>query len=345
MKRILCCSFVFLSLFMVHSSATADVPRRISFQGKLFDDAGNILTGSYEVTFSIYDTDEGGTALWSEVDNVRCEDGLYSIILGSANPIDIDFHAGYWLGVQVTGDAEEMVPRYPLTSVPYAFRAVYADSAGFVRYEAHDHSEETWTGNGAGTGLTMKNFNTGLRIESIDTTVTINSSSGPALVAVRGDLQNDKSDLNNSRIAAEGAENGGGTVYAYSQNNSGIYGRSSTVSGVVGESATGNGVSGHSISGSGITGQSIGGPGVYGESVNHNGVYGYCENNAGTVGMSNTGSGIYGESTSGDGVAGTSGSGKGISGYSESGVGGALCDRWSRICPLCQGKLWLCSLI
>ena len=118
----------FLALLLVASTSMADIPKTIHFQGVLTDDQGELLTGTHSVTFRIYDTESGGTSLWSEPVDVDCENGLFSIILGSTAPIDIDFSQQYWLGVGVTGESE-MSPRYKLTSVPYAFWSAASDSS------------------------------------------------------------------------------------------------------------------------------------------------------------------------------------------------------------------------
>ncbi|UCE18042.1 MAG: hypothetical protein JSV84_14435 [Gemmatimonadota bacterium] len=125
--HVVLCIVIALTLAMGIASL-GDVPRHISFQGKLHDNAGNPLTGLYEVTFRIYSTQSGGSALWSETMNVQCENGLYNVILGKTNPITLNFDGQYYLGVQVTGDSE-LSPRYEFTSVPGAFRAAVADSS------------------------------------------------------------------------------------------------------------------------------------------------------------------------------------------------------------------------
>jgi hypothetical protein len=109
-------------------SAQADVPHVIHFQGMLQDDLGNPLDGIYEVTFRIYSVESGGTALWSETLGAECDDGAFSVELGTTSPLSLDFMEQYWLGLQVTGD-NEMVPRYRLASVPYAMHSGTADSA------------------------------------------------------------------------------------------------------------------------------------------------------------------------------------------------------------------------
>ena len=110
-KQILVVGAVIALILVTAHFSLADVPRLINYQGKLYDSAGNPLTGQYEVTFRLYNVESGGTHVWSETRNVNCENGLYNVILGLTAPIDPDFDGNYWLGVQVTGDAE-LSPRY-----------------------------------------------------------------------------------------------------------------------------------------------------------------------------------------------------------------------------------------
>lgn len=131
MKHILVIGAVIALIVVMASTSLADVPQLINFQGKLYDSQANPLTGKYEITFRIYDIDEGGTALWTETDSVSCDEGLYSIILGLLTPMTLDFNGQYWLGVQVTGD-DELSPRYRLASVPTAFRAQIADQVSWT---------------------------------------------------------------------------------------------------------------------------------------------------------------------------------------------------------------------
>ena len=103
----------------------AQTPQTISYQGILTDDSSVVVPdGAYSLTFSFYDIDTGGTALWSETHaSVTVVNGLFNVILGSVdsvgNPLDLPFDQQYWLGVQVDGGAE-LTPRVQLTSSPYS---------------------------------------------------------------------------------------------------------------------------------------------------------------------------------------------------------------------------------
>ena len=104
------------------------VPATINYQGYLMDSVGTPINATVPIVFSFYDVASGGIALWTETQNVVVASGVYSVNLGSVNPITVPFDAQYYLGVKV-GTDPEMAPRKALTSVGYAFRA---ESSNYV---------------------------------------------------------------------------------------------------------------------------------------------------------------------------------------------------------------------
>lgn len=113
-------TMVFL-FFLGFSTADAAIPYTINYQGYLTDSTGLPVNGTVSMTFSLYTGAVGGTALWTETQNVDVSGGIYSVILGSFTSLTpLAFDVPYWLGVQVGTDAE-MTPRVQLTSVGYAF--------------------------------------------------------------------------------------------------------------------------------------------------------------------------------------------------------------------------------
>jgi len=103
----------------------------VNVQGLLTNSADEpIADGTCEVTFAIYDVENGGNALWTETRTVTTEGGLFTIILGETNPLaeSVFTNPELWLGITVSGDTE-MTPRQRLTSVPYALNRPEAESA------------------------------------------------------------------------------------------------------------------------------------------------------------------------------------------------------------------------
>jgi trimeric autotransporter adhesin len=116
------------------NAANATVPQLVKFGGILTDDSGKPLTGTVGVTFLLYKDEQGGSPLWLETQNVQpSKSGHYTVMLGSTTsqglPPEI-FVSGEarWLAVQPQGQPE--YPRVLLVSVPYALKAVDAQTIG-----------------------------------------------------------------------------------------------------------------------------------------------------------------------------------------------------------------------
>jgi hypothetical protein len=115
-------------------ATSVQVPRLVRLGTTIKDADGNPLTGLVSVTFSFYSQQTGGTPLWQETQNLTLDaNGHYTALLGSTQPsgVPIDlFTSGdaHWVGVQAQGLAEQA--RVMLVSVPYALKAVEADTIG-----------------------------------------------------------------------------------------------------------------------------------------------------------------------------------------------------------------------
>lgn len=117
------------------------VPHLLQFAGTLKDAAMRPVTGAASVTFAIYSDQDGGTALWSETQNVLADaNGHFNVLLGGATvngiPAEL-FGTGQsrWLGISTARSAE--MPRVLLASVPYALRAADADTLGGLPASAY----------------------------------------------------------------------------------------------------------------------------------------------------------------------------------------------------------------
>lgn len=101
------------------------IPREISYQGVLNDAAGyTAADGVYSITFRLYSESNGGTALWSEQQDVTVEKGLFSVYLGSVNSLSaVPFDRVCFLGMTI-GAGSELLPRTKLTPAPYALMAM-----------------------------------------------------------------------------------------------------------------------------------------------------------------------------------------------------------------------------
>src|ERR1041384_2968391 len=106
------------------SASTAVIP----YQGRLTNAGGVPLSGSYSLTFKLYNVSSSGAALWTETQTITSTNGLFNVLLGDTTPLSqsiISSNSSLWLGIKVGTDAE-MTPRAQLGSVPYALQANYA---------------------------------------------------------------------------------------------------------------------------------------------------------------------------------------------------------------------------
>jgi len=96
------------------------IPQKISFQGRLIDaQSQKPVTAEKNFTFKMGDWIEAHT-------NVKVNNGLYSVILGSANPIPLTLFNDWQANLKILVDGKEMAPDIYLVSAPYAFKAEYA---------------------------------------------------------------------------------------------------------------------------------------------------------------------------------------------------------------------------
>ena len=111
------------------------VPRLVKFSGVLKDASGNLLTNTVGITFAIYSEQTGGVPLWQETQNIQFSQGRYTAFIGESTSSGIPaelFVSGQprWLGVKALLPGETEQPRVLLASVPYALKAVDADTLG-----------------------------------------------------------------------------------------------------------------------------------------------------------------------------------------------------------------------
>jgi hypothetical protein len=126
----LCAALMIVVVTVMVAAAGAGVPRKINYQGRLTDaTTGEPPEGPLNLTFRIYDDAFSSSPMWEEGHVLTADSaGVVSAILGSIVSIDVAFGDAAWLEVEVGG--EVLSPRREIVSVPYAFRAVDADSLG-----------------------------------------------------------------------------------------------------------------------------------------------------------------------------------------------------------------------
>jgi hypothetical protein len=116
------------------AAANSAVPTLVKFSGTLAAVKDQPFTREVGVTFSLYRDSQGGAPLWMETQNVRLDKtGHYSVMLGATTSQGLPAHVfahgeARWLGAQAQGQAEQ--PRVLLMSVPYALKALDAETVG-----------------------------------------------------------------------------------------------------------------------------------------------------------------------------------------------------------------------
>jgi hypothetical protein len=155
------------------SSATASsVPQIIQFSGQFSgiakDGATPVPSGTVSITFTLYEEEQGGTALWSETQNVQVDaQGHYTALLGSASSEGLPLSLfttvqAHWLAVQPALDGFAEQPRVLLVSAPYALKAGDAATIGglppsafVMRTDVSPGASGTIAGISAGTTTTV----------------------------------------------------------------------------------------------------------------------------------------------------------------------------------------------
>jgi hypothetical protein len=115
------------------STQQSAVPTVIPVSGEFRTSAGEPRSGAVALIISLYDNQDDTAPRWLEVEPATLDAaGRYNVQFGASRlgglPPELFTGAGgtRWLGVAIQGELEQ--PRVPLISVPYAARAVSADT-------------------------------------------------------------------------------------------------------------------------------------------------------------------------------------------------------------------------
>jgi len=124
-------TYIVLLLAFVLPSRGTDIPHIVNYQGKLTDSTGVAINDTVTIIFRVYDADSAGTVLWMEAHPlVPVFNGLFDTRLVETIPMLLAFDEPYFLELEV--NSEVFSPRIPFSTVPYSFRAVFADSCAYA---------------------------------------------------------------------------------------------------------------------------------------------------------------------------------------------------------------------
>ena len=118
MKKMLRSASIILLVAAFAGTLHAQTNPTLSVQGILKKSNGVAVDdGSYSITFKLYKSETGGTAIWTETQpSVEVSSGIYSASLGTVTPLTVAFDTLYFLGVTV--GSTELTPPVLLTSAP-----------------------------------------------------------------------------------------------------------------------------------------------------------------------------------------------------------------------------------
>lgn len=177
----------------------------VPFQGRLLNTAGVGITGSRDITLSLYDVSSGGTALCTDTDPTTLTSGLFYFLLDGLNACTADDFTGQqlYLGVKVGTDTE-MTPRQALYAVPYARSlkpgAIIEQTATTL------HALELISNGNEFAGTTLTAYNTGtagigawITASGTDTALVVeNKGAGPIMKGFGNNGDGDEFRINNN---------------------------------------------------------------------------------------------------------------------------------------------------
>ena len=242
---------------------SSEVSSKFTYQGRLTDTAGNPLSGSFNMTFRIWDDPLVGGQIGGDIvkNSVPVEDGLFSVELS----VPHSAFNGQALWLETIVDGVTLSPRQELAAVPYALSL--KPGAEVIGESGDTLTVQSWNDNGL-YGVTANVDKSGVYGYShLGTGVKGRSEGNTGVVGWTGNAGDASGVLGHSTTAV------------------GVRGRSDQSHGVVGWTggADFSGVMGQSDAGNGVHGSSTGRHGVVGVSTSSNTAHAgiYAENDDG----------------------------------------------------------------
>jgi hypothetical protein len=129
------------ALACVASTAHAQIPHQINYQGRLVQGT-NLVSGNVALSLRLYDAPSGGTLLYEDSNTVSAVDGVYATVLGDGTTFGILTNAltnsAVYLEAMVNGTA--LAPRERIMAVPFALRALDAGLKGYAERGTFDQA-------------------------------------------------------------------------------------------------------------------------------------------------------------------------------------------------------------
>lgn len=167
------------------------IPHLINYQGYLKDKVGNPITGTLQMSFSIWSEPTGGNQVWAETQSVVVENGRFNVLLGGVTSIPPNAFDGpfRWLQIEIAG--ETLSPRKQIASVGYSFRAGDSDKLDGIDGSAFGdgHSLDAADGSPEDALYVDDDGNVGIRTTSPSSNLHVRRYAEPTSAAARIGLQ------------------------------------------------------------------------------------------------------------------------------------------------------------
>ncbi len=123
----------------------------MNYQGRLLDDNGVPVTGSYNFVIRLWDVPTGGSIpeFEEQHSNTNVSDGVYSFLIGNGTPTQGTWDLGLWSGpmlyLEVEVNGETLSPRHLIAASPISFQA--SNSQMLDDKPADDYAEDSEVNN------------------------------------------------------------------------------------------------------------------------------------------------------------------------------------------------------
>ncbi len=102
------------------------IPHQLNVQGVLRNAGGEVVNGTYDTVFTLWDTQTGGSALFdSGAQAITVTGGVFNIYLNLGTTDPFKNRNAVWLQIQIGSDPP--LPRRPITAVGFAYQAEHAE--------------------------------------------------------------------------------------------------------------------------------------------------------------------------------------------------------------------------
>ena len=132
-------SMIVLTLILCVSLVYAAIPDSMNIHGKLLNNGGSPLEGTFDITFRFYDDPSAGSVLYSDLQTITTDSGgIFTTLLPEVDVVDWDQDT--WMELAIEG--EVLSPRINTTSVPSAFAgtgsSLWTETGSNIYYNSGD---------------------------------------------------------------------------------------------------------------------------------------------------------------------------------------------------------------